>query len=815
MSLLESVGRDVRYALRLLRRDIGLTTFAILSLSLATGGAIAVFSVMYTFLKPLPVFQPDRLVEVAHTRGVNLHSYAMWRQVRERQDVFSGIFAYYVWDDSLDLREGGNHHIVGALFVSGEAFRVLGVPAALGRTLVSADDEPGAAPVCMIGYGLWERQYGQSPRVLGHTMVLKGHVFQVVGVAPRWFFGIEIGTKPEVFLPLEMRRTFTSQHFGGGVPMPTLDAGNALGFIGRLKTGMSVAQADARLRVLGREIYDSLPAGQSLAGTLMARPLPRGELWSYSKDTVVLMMVMAGVLLFIACANLGNLLLARAAARQGEMGARLAMGATRGRLVRQLLTESVVLSVAAAAGGLIFATWARQAVLLAISIPGSSAILDFSIDAKLLAFTIGVALLCVLLFGLTPAVSATRVSLYSAMNDGAAIGKRRSQFSNSVLIVVQVALSVPVFVSACLLARTYHNLLAKDPGYEAKGVLVAQVDLTEAKESQRAAFEGNELLEAFRRMPGVVSASRLANSSRGNLAQLNISQSGDSVLRTRAYRFYISADYFRTRRAPILAGRDFDRDDTEGSIPVAILSQQAARAFFKGVNPIGLSFRESDFSSGGQEHLVKVVGVVKDMDFQRPQDAPLSVIFRPASQCSECLPMGRYEIRFTGPLRAMATRLKASASTVDSDLAMELHPLADEINDGVELNRTAASLSALFGSIVGLLTMIGVYAMTSYAAAQRTREIGIRMAMGAQPGNVLRMILHDSLGVVFVGILLGVLAAWGAVQTIRGMLWGVEPIDPRSFAAAVGLVLLAAGVAAFLPARSAMRSDPMACLRYE
>jgi putative ABC transport system permease protein len=815
--------QDLRFGLGMLRKSPGFTAVAVLSLALGIGGTIAIFSVMYALLlKPLPVSQPDRLVDVSRD-GVNLHSYAVWKQLRDRQDIFTGLFAYYVWDDQFTIADEGESQQIPVSFVSGEFFQTLGIPAILGRTLMLADDQPGAAPVCMIDYGLWQRQYGESTSVLGHVIVLNGQAFQLIGVTPRSFFGVKVGSKPAVYVPLETRRLFHNQRFSGsGVPMPKLEAGNALSIIGRLKPGISMGPADARLQVLGTEIYKSLSQGRFSGGTLAARPLPGGVFRSdfsktgrgYFSGTLVLMITMAGVALVITCTNLSNLLLARATRRQGEIATRLALGATRWRLIQQLLTESVVLSVAGTAVGLLLARWASEPLLQAIS--DYPIVLDLSWNTTLVAFSIGISLLSALLFGLAPSIRATRISLYSAMNNAPTVEKRGGRLTNSVLVVAQVALSVVVLVSAGLLVQTLHALLAKDPGYEPKGVLVAQVSLKPGNENpRREAFEGDELLKAFRSVPSVVSTSWTANFSQSTFAEVSIPQLRGSDRHTRGYRFFVSPDFFKTRRTPILAGRDFDAGDTETSVPVGILSEQAAKAFFGNLNPIGSSFRESDFGTDGQEYSVRVVGIVKNMDFQGPQFGPLTVFFRPVSQCSACLPMGRYEIRFTSPMSSMANSLKTVASNVDSNLATKFHPLEDEINDGVRRNRALAQMATIFSLFVGLLAMIGVYGVTSYATAERTREIGIRMTLGAQPGNVLRMILRDSISFVLIGIIVGVLAGFGAAQTLRGILWGVTPTDLLSFASAVCLMLFVAGIAAFLPARRAIRVDPMIALRYE
>jgi predicted permease len=817
MRLLTSIVQDTRYAFRTMRNSIGLSAVAVLSLALAIGSTMAIFSVMYALIfRPLPVFQPDRLVEVARSDGADLHPYAVWKQLQDKQGAFSGLFAYYAWDERFNLTAERENRQVAGMLVSGGFFPTLGVPAILGRTLTPADDRPGAVPVCVIGYGLWRRQYRQSTTVLGRTIVVNQHALQIVGVAPRSFFGVEVGAQPELYLPLEMQRLFRNPRWPNGVPMPTLEWGNALSIIGRLRPGISISQADAWLRVAGTEIYKSLPPVKYSRGTLSARAMPRGMSRSYFSDTVLLLMIMAGVGLIIACANLGNLLLAQASKRQGEIATRLALGATRGRLVRQLMTESIVLSLAGAALGLVLKNWGSQALLWVISFSGDSTVLDLSWDTKLLAFTASLPLLSALLFGLAPALRATGLPLYSAMQSGSTTANGRNRLGNAVLIVVQVTLSVALFHSAGLLVRTLHALVAKDPGYEARGVLVAQVSLEAANENpQREATEGDELLRAFRSVPGVTSASWTANFSKNTLPELSVPQPSGPERRAFGYRFFVSPDYLKTRRTPMPAGRDFNGSDTGDSPPVAILSNEAARRFFPGVNPIGLSFHENDEGSSGREYSVRVVGIARDIDFQTPKYGPLPILYRPAAQCSACLPMGRYEVRFPGPLRDVTQRLKMSAASVDPNLALEFHPLTDEFDAGVKQNRAVAWTATLFGLFAGLLAMIGVYGVTSYAASQRTREIGLRIALGAQPANVLRMILGETATVVFIGVALGAPAGYGVAQVLRGMLWGVTAADPLTLVGASAGMLLVAALAAFLPARRAMRVDPMACLRYE
>jgi predicted permease len=536
-----------------------------------------------------------------------------------------------------------------------------------------------------------------------------------------------------------------------------------------------------------------------------------------SMDIMLLLMAMAAVALIIACANLGNLLLGRAAKRRSEIATRLALGATRRRLVRQLLTESAVLSVAGAAMGLIIARWATQALLWALSYPGDPILLDLSWDAKLAAFAVSITLVCALLFGLAPAFGATQISLSSAMNNGVTTGVRRNRFTNSGLVVVQVALSVALLVSAGLLARTLQALLAQDPGYDPKGVITAQASLPGAHENPHyEAMVGEELLVAFRSLPGVTSASYGRTFSKTTLAQLVVPGPGGSERRTGAYLGFNSPDGFRTWRTPVLDGRDFNDTDTATSVPVAILSAELARVLFGKVNPVGLTFREDDGEGDGHDYAVQVVGVAGDIQLRRPGDAPLPILQRPVSQCgSSCLGIGNYQVRAAGALAETAKRLEKAAATIDPRIVLKCEPLSNMISNSVHRNRAMALIATTFGLFVGLLAMIGVYGVTSHAAAERTREIGIRMALGANRGDVFRMLLGEMARIVCIGIAFGVGAGIAAAQMIRGTIWGVKPTDPLSIGFAIGLMLLIAGIAAFLPARRAMKVDPMVALRYE
>jgi putative ABC transport system permease protein len=815
--------QDLRFGLRMLRRSPGFTAVAILSLALGIGATIAIFSVIYALaLRPLPVRQPDRLVEISRGESFIGHSYAEWKEFQDRQDIFSGVLSYNFFDSNFEIQESKEKEEVPGLYVSGDYFPTLGVSAILGRALQSSDDKPGAAPACVIGFGLWRQLFGQSRDVLGRAIRVNGNEFQIVGVLPRSFFGLGVGDMPEIFMPLEAERKFRDYHLIYGRQSPSLDShATLLSIIGRLKPGVSVSQANAGLQVLSPEIFRALSpqSNENSKRSLVAHPMPNGtsDTWLQDMDVVLLLMAMAAAALVIACANLGNLLLARAAKRRSEIATRLALGATRWRLVQQLLTESSVLSVAGAAMGLIVARWGSGALLWALSYPGETILLDLSWDAKLAAFAVTITMVCALLFGLAPAVEATNVSLYSAMNNGVTTGKRRNRFMNSTLVVVQVALSVVLLAGAGLLARTLQALLAQDPGYDPKGVLVAHARWQGAGESpQHEAAAGQEILTEFRSLPGVTSASWSRLSSGMTLSQLLVPGPAGSERRSGSYLIFVSPDFFRTQRTPMLAGRDFNDGDTDTSLRVAVVSEALAKRLSEGANSVGLRFRENDGDGTGQDYPVEVVGIARDIQYRRPSDAALPLLFRPVSQCgSSCSGMGDYQVRAAGAFAETAKRLENAAATVDPRVMLKCNPLSDLISQSVQRNRAMALIATTFGLFVGLLAMIGVYGVTSHAAAERTREIGIRMALGANRGDVFRMLLGEMMRVVCIGIVFGLGATVPAAQLIRATIWGVKPTDPLSIGFAICLMFLIAGIAAFLPARRAMKIDPMVALRYE
>jgi putative ABC transport system permease protein len=832
---LETIWMDVRTAFRAMRKSPGFTAAAVLSLAFGIGATTAIFSVMDALIfRPLPVLDPQRLVLVHRGAGGAVLSYNMWKKLRERQDVFSGMFAYMPTE--FDFAKPGEQRSIPGLYVNGDYFSTLGVSAVQGRTLLPSDDVRGAPLVCVISYGFWQRQYAKSPSVIGKTLSLSGQQFEVVGVTPPGFFGFDVGETFDVIVPLESERIIDAKQsavnarsYWWALPSfgSVLDTDKwSLLVGGRLKPGIDGQRANARVRVLAPAIIQAgVPPGAdeklrqyALRAYLKATPMPNGM--SLTRDlygeAMELMIFMAGIVLVIACANLANLMHARFTARQRELATRLALGASRWRLVRQALTESIALSVIGAVLGLVIAHSGGK--LLAFSICTSEGgpngqYLYLPFDARFFWFPAMAAILSALLIGLGPGLRAAQMAPYLAMKSGPASLRTRRDSSRSLLIVAQVALSMTVLVGAGLLVRTIQKLLAQDLGYDPKGVLTVEAGLAVGDDSpERQAFIAHELLAEFRSIPGVVSAARYANTHSNSIRpNVIVQHPGGPEDHIMCVFVLTSSGYFETLHVPLFAGRDFTEEDSSVSTAVAIISETAARRFFPGINPLGLTFRQLDET--GQQSTIKAVGIVKDVkELERSSGQPYPIIYRPIAQCSFPCPLfGTYQLRFLGPLSDITGRAKDAARSIDPHLALEFSLMSD--TDMYHRERTSARLATLFGLLALVLAAIGIYGVTSYATAQRTNEIGLRMALGAQPRDVLRLIVGESLRVVLVGIALGALGAFGAVKLIREMLFGVSPADPLTFALTASLMVSMAVMAAFFPAYRALNTDPMSALR--
>ena len=542
-----------------------------------------------------------------------------------------------------------------------------------------------------------------------------------------------------------------------------------------------------------------------------------------SSEAVKLMMLMAGIVLVITCANLANLLLARSTTRQSEFATRLAHGASRWRLIRQVLTESFVLSAIGSVLGVMLARWGSKLLALVICtsmdvfMGTDGKFLYFPFDARLVGFAAMAGICSTLLFGLASALRAANLAPYLAMKSGSAGLTSRRDTSRRMFTVAQVALSMTLLAGAGLLVRTVKNLMAQDQGFDPKGVLTVQASLAGGDERPEwQTFLARELLAKFRSLPGVVSAARHANTHLFSLDPNVLAQSpGGPENRVTCVFLLTSPDYFQTLHTPLFAGRDFTEEDNVASRAVAILSETAARRFFAGTNPLGLTFRVVDET--GKQSAVEVVGVVRDeKELVRASGQPFPIVYRPIAQCSSpCPSFGTYDVRFRGPLSNITASAKDAARSLEPHLALGFSLLSDRVNKGYQRERMMAVLAMVFGLLALVLAAIGIYGVTSYTSAQRTREMGVRMALGAQPHNVLRLIVGESLREVLIGIALGVLGAFAAGKLLRDLLFEVTPADPLTFALVAGLLISVAALAAILPAYRVLKADPLLALRAE
>ncbi len=830
---LESFWADVRYALRSMRSSPGFALVAILSLGLAIGANTAIFSLIdAVMLRSLPVTRPEELVRVTTParagglgEGSDNFTNPLWEELRDRQGVFSGVFA--TGEESFDVGEGGASREVAGEWVSGAYFSTLGVRPEAGRLMVPADDVRGCAPVAVLGYGYWSNAYGGNPGVVGSTVSLNGHPFEIIGVAASSFSGMQVGRAVDVYVPL-----CTMSIVRGG--SDALDDRRSwfLYVFGRLKPGMTAEDAGQQLaalapRVFGATIPQDLPTeGQEVyrQSTLSAVPAANGysDVRSRYEDALLALMAAVGLVLLIGCANVANLLLARAASRRHEVAVRLAIGAGRGRLVRQLLTESLLLSFLGAAVGLLLASGASRVMVRYMAMRGQTVWLDLSLDGRVLGFTLAVATATAVLFGLVPAWRSTRVDPRTALNaSGRSLVEGHSRFRiGQALVVGQIALSLVLVVGAGLLLGTFRHLAGSDPGFEPAGVLVASLDMSHAGISEEELPQvKRQTLERLRSTAGVESASASVFSplsGGGWNGDVEVDGYAPTGPRDASVFFNgVSDDFFSTLGAPLLSGRDFNDGDVAGSLPVAIVNESFMKKFFRGANPVGQRVTVKGYR-GDPDQLLQVVGVVRDTKYRSMREVENPLVFLPLSQLNgPDRPMLELELRGRGEANALIRPVTAAVAEMNGSISIRFRTLEDQMDASLVRERLLATLSGLFGGLALLLAVVGLYGTMSYSVARRRSEIGIRIALGAARARVMRLVLGEAGRLVAAGLLLGAVVALVTTRLIAPFLFGLAPSDPATWALSA-FVLAAVSVAACaLPAWRAARLDPNAVLRVE
>jgi predicted permease len=828
---LESLAADVRYALRALRLSPGFTFVAVLSIGLGVGANTAIFSLINAvMLKSLPVPHAEELLKIERVdvdaRGErsagSTFTNPLWEEIQRGQDAVDA-FAYGT--ESFNLANGGEARRIDGNWVSGSYFPVLGARPLAGRLLARGDDTRGCAAVAVVSAGFAAREYGAPAGALSRTVSLDGHPFEIVGVTEPSFFGVEVGSRVQVYAPICAEAILRGSASG-------LDERSKwwLQLMGRPRNHYTTTQVNARLAGAASAIHAAtLPANwpanfqaEYLKSSLSAEPAATGysALRTSYSEALFALMVVVGVVLLIACANVAHLLLARAAKRQREMALRLALGAGRGRLIRQLLTESVLLALLGSALGAVFARWASGFMVGLLANRTNQVWLDLGLDLRVLGFTMGVATLTGILFGLVPAWRATRVAPQSALQAqgrGADAGPGRWAITKG-LVVGQVALSLVLLVAAGLLLRSFQKLATLDPGFQRQGVLLVDLDVenTGYPEARRVLIY-HDVLKRLRALSGVRSASAsliTPISGRGWNGDIEADGFVPQGERDGIVWFNgVSDGFFATMSTRLVAGRDFGPADVAGGTPVAIVNEAMARKVFGSANPIGKVFRSRNGPGLGPP--TEVIGVVQDARYRSLKDDNTATVYLPWTQTELWGSSLSFELRADGDPAALMPAVRTLAGDVNHAISLDFVTLSEQINTSLARPRLLATLSAFFGALALLLATVGLYGTVAYSVARRQNEIGIRIALGAERSRVVRMILGEVGRLMAAGTVLGVLIALAATRFLTSFLYGLTATDPTTLAfsvAALAAVALAAGA---LPAWRAARLDPMAALREE
>jgi putative ABC transport system permease protein len=829
---LERTAQDLKYALRRLLRSPGFTIAAIATLSLGIGANTAIFELLdAVLLQSLPVANPQELAEVRivdreKARGNFSSAYPVvtnpiWEKLREDHQGFSRIAA---WTDTGFSRDsGGDARFAKGLWVSGDFFRVLGVRPIQGRVFTAEDDRRGCGlPGAVISYGFWQQEYGGGP-ALGRKLMLNDKPVEVIGVTPASFFGVDVGQRFDVALPVCSQPFLESRN--------RLDSSTQwwLSVIGRRDPSWPVERVAARLGAVSPAIFAAtlrpdyplesvkdylamkLTAAPSAAGVSMLRE-------TYS-DPLRFLLAISGLVLLITCANLASLMLARTSAREREMAVRLAIGAGRSRLIRQLLSESLLLSLAGAVAGAVLARTLSRGLVAFLNTANNPVSLDFKQDWRLFAFLLTVSLVTCVLFGLAPALRASRTAPSAAMKTGGhgmTASRGRLGFRGA-LVVSQVALSLVLLFSALLFTESLRNLLTDDPGFQAKGVLIAGLDFVRLQipVDRRGAFEG-ELLDRIRAIPGVDAAADtnivpLSGNGWGNTVWID---GRDGTQRKDSNFSSVSPQYFKTLAIPILAGRDFNQRETTESPRAAIVNKAFARLLGLGENPIGMRFRR-EATPGSPEEVNEIVGLVQDTKYNRIRRPAAAIAYLDITQEKEADPSMQVLVRSTLPMETVEAAIRRTMQEVSSGISFNFEGLQDQIRQSLLAERLLATLSGFFGALAVVLAMIGLYGVMSYTVAERSSEIGIRMALGARRADVLAMILRKAATLLVAGLALGAGLSLAAASAASALLFGLKPRDPVTLAIAAAVLAAVALGASYLPARRAAALDPIASLKNE
>ena len=803
---------DVRYGLRGLTRNRGFAAIALLSLALGIGANTTIFTLLNAlFLRPLPVHEPERLAAIFTTDprnpGLLPVSYPNFQDYRDHNEVFSSVLLYAPL--TVNLTGRGDPQLLMAQLVSANFFETLGVRPVVGRGFRAEDDVAPGAAVAILSYGLWQRLFRGDPGVTGRSVELNGRPYAILGVAPEDFRGLTQLNAPEVFLPFSV--------YAQAVPSPGMVMQRrALLFsaVGRLRPGIGLGQAQSSLQILARQLEKLYPrenqgrsinltSAQAAALNLRSRPM-------IARVGAVLM-AMAGLVLLIACANVANLLLARGAARQKEIALRLAVGAGRPRLLRMLLTESVLIAVTGGLAGLLLARWGRD-LLWALRPPMfNHAGFQLDLDLQVLAFTFAVSVGTGLLFGMAPALRATRTNLAVDLKERAAsaVSFRRKLNPRSVLVMAQVALSVVALVGASLSLRSVRTAMVMDPGFDSPHLAIVAYNVTDQGYNEARGRDFHErAVQAAAAIPGVGSAALSRDLPFHVSSTRTVLLDGQEAQGRATLTSVVSPGYLQTLGIALAGGRDFTAMDTKSTPRVVIVNQTAANAFWPGQNPIG-----KRITFAGEGLPVEVIGVARTANYQALGEAPQALVY--LSLVQYYFPTAVLYLRSAGDPAAVLGTVRTALQKLDHNFLLQAETLETSTRDLLWAQRLAANLLGVFGALALLLSTIGIYGVISYNVRQRTREIGIRVALGATAADVQMMVVGDGVRMVAIGVLTGMVLAFAAAGQVSDLLFGADPRDVFTFTLVPSVLTLAAIVACWLPALRATAIPAAIALRDE
>lgn len=842
---MRNVLKDLRYSGRALCHNPVFTVVAVLSLALGIGVNTAIFSLFDALLlRALPVNDPSRLVMVSdpNSAGVsigtqtgirNLFTYEEFAKMRNRNQVFTGMLAAESNASRMNVSiDGGSLEEMRTRLVSGDYFSTLGVKPLIGRTFTAENENaPGSDPYAVISYAYWKKRFGLDASVLGKTFQVHKTFFTIIGVTSPRFFGETVGDAPDAWLPMMMEPLVKPGRDWLHDDPSKAEKVMWLLVQGRLKPGVSEKRAESSLNVLFQQILHETAGTNLPPDRLRELADQKIKIQSARKgasplrddfnEPLLVLMTVVGLVLLIACANVANLVLARATARQREIGVRLALGASRGRLIRQLLTESILLAFVGGALGILLAFWASDLLLRMVASGPNPVPLDVHLDARILAFTAGISIFAGLLFGLIPAYRATSVDVSSTLkeNSKGVIGSGARITIGKALVISQVAISLLLLIGAGLFLRTLQNLQLVDLGYAREKLLLVRIDALEAgyKDVPRAAVF-RTLLERFRSIPGVRSVTLSENglfSGTDSADRITVEgykprKRGDDNARFDQ----IGPNYFSTIGVPLLLGREIGPQDTESSPHVCVINESMAHFFFAGQNPVGKHITD-EFPD--TRETFQIVGVSKDdRDHRLRGEVPRRFYIPFFQGLGGIPPAANFEIRTFADPTSLVKTVRREVEQVDRTLPiLNISPLGELVDRTLTQERLIAQLSAFFGALALLLACVGLYGVLSYSIARRTNEIGIRMALGAEQTTVLGMILRETLVVVAIGVAIGIPAAFALTRLVSSKLYGLKASDPLTMILASAILAAVAMFAGYLPARRASRVDPLDALRYE